>query len=364
MTSTAVTTPGLDEARTQRFTERLLGMYTDALVVLMIDLADRTGLLPALAAAPGTSTELAARAGLQERYVRECLGALVTAGLVSFDPGRRQYLLPAEHAVCLTGATSRNLAPMARVGTLLAGHVPGVARAFREGGGVPYEAFRPEFTDMMDAVSRGLVDSQLIDGILPLAGDLVDRLAAGIRVADLGCGTGHAVNVMARAFPRSRFVGYDLAADAIDAAQAEAAEIALINATFEVLDVAALPADPPFDAVCAFDAIHDQADPAGVLARAHAALVPGGTFLMMDVKAASDLEDNLGNPFAPWLYGVSTLHCTTVSLARGGAGLGTVWGERVARQMLADAGFVDLAVHDVPDDPLDSLYVARKGAQP
>ena len=125
--------------------------------------------------------------------------------------------------------------------------------------------------------------------------------------------------------------------------------------------MAALPADPPFDAVCAFDAIHDQADPAGVLARAHAALVPGGTFLMMDVKAASDLEDNLDNPFAPWLYGVSTLHCMTVSLAQGGAGLGAVWGERVARQMLADAGFVDVSVHDVPEDPLDSVYVARKG---
>ena len=350
----------LDEARIEEFASRLLGTYTDSMVALMIDLAHRTGLLEALAAGPGTSTGLAERAGLQERYVRECLGALVTARIVTFEPGSRRYLLPVEHTVCLTGPGPLNLAPMARVGTELGRHLDAVATAFREGGGVPYEAFRPEFTDMMDGVSRGLFDSQLVDGILPLAGDLVDRLAAGIRVADLGCGTGHAVTVMGRAFPRSTFVGYDLSTDAIDVARAEAAELELSNAAFEVLDVADLPSDPPFDAMWAFDAIHDQADPAGVLARAHAALTADGTFLMMDIKAASDLEDNLDNPFAPWLYGVSTLHCLTVSLARGGAGLGTVWGERVARQLLADTGFMDVAVYDVPDDPLDSVYVARK----
>lgn len=361
--STAIT-PGLDDARVEQFTERLLSTYTDSLLALIIDLADRTGLLDALGAGPGTSYGLAARAGLHERYVRECLGALVTAGLVSYEAGSRCYLLPAEHAICLTGDGSRNLAPMARVGTVLGGHVAAVARAFRDGGGVPYEAFRPEFTDMMDGVSRGLMDSQLVEGILPLAGDLPDRLRVGARVADLGCGTGHAVTVMARAFPRSTFVGYDLATDATEAARAEAAELGLANATFETLDVAALPAVPPFDAICAFDAIHDQADPAGVLARTHAALVPGGTFLMMDIKAASDLEDNLDHPFGPWLYGVSTLHCTAVSLARGGAGLGTMWGERLARGMLADAGFIGVTVHDVPDDPFDSVYVARKGSRP
>lgn len=362
--STAIPTRAPDEARIEQFAERLLGIYTDSVVALMIDLASRTGLLDALAAGPDTSHGLAARGNLHERYVRECLGALVTAEIVTYEPVSRQYLLPAEHAACLTGGGSLDLAPMARVGTVLAGHVSSVARAFAEGGGVPYEQFRPEFTDMMDGVSRGLMDSQLVDGILPLAAGLVDRLAAGIRVADLGCGTGHAVTVMARAFPRSTFTGYDLAADAIEAARAEAAGLGLTNASFGTLDVAALPLDPPFDAVCAFDAIHDQADPAGVLARTHAALVPGGTFLMMDVKAASDVEDNIGNPFAPWLYGVSTLHCTTVSLARGGAGLGAVWGERVARQMLADAGFVDVTVHDVPDDPFDVVYVAHKAARP
>ena len=167
---------------------------------------------------------------------------------------------------------------------------------------------------------------------------------------------------MARAYPRSSFTGYDLAADAIDRARAEAAAWGLTNASFEVLDVARLPSDPPSTAVFAFDAIHDQADPAGVLARVHAALEPGGVFVMVDFKAASALEDNVGNPLAPWIYGVSTLHCLTVSLAQGGAGLGTAWGEQLARQMLAEAGFVDVTVHDVPDDPFDSVYLAHKAA--
>ena len=127
-------------------------------------------------------------------------------------------------------------------------------------------------------------------------------------------------------------------------------------------DAARLPTDPPFAAVFAFDAIHDQADPAGVLRRIHDALEPGGVFAMLDIKAASALEDNVGNPLAPWLYGVSTLHCLTVSLAAGGAGLGAVWGEQRARQMLAEAGFADVTVHDVPDDPIDFLYVAIRPA--
>jgi SAM-dependent methyltransferase len=164
---------------------------------------------------------------------------------------------------------------------------------------------------------------------------------------------------MARAYPRSTFVGYDIGDDAIAAARAEAAEWGLTNAQFEVLDVTRLPADPPFAAVFAFDAIHDQVDPAGVLERVCAVLAPDGVFVMMDIKGASAVEDNVGNPFAPWLYGVSTLHCMTVSLAHGGAGLGTMWGEQLALRMLVDAGFGEVTKHDVPDDPFDTLYVAR-----
>lgn len=351
---------GLDADRIGKFAGKLIDIYAAGTVTLMIDLAHRNGLFEALAAGPGTSEELAGRAGLQERYVRECLGALVTGGLVEYEPGGRHYTLPAEHAVCLTGAGSLNMAPFAQITTLLAKHVDGVSRAFREGGGVPYDAFRPEFTDVMDANSRGGLDGQLLTGLLPLAEGLTELLTGGVRAADIGCGTGHAVNLMARAFPRSTFTGYDLAADAVEKGRAEAAEYGLDNATFEVRDIAGLPTRPPFDVIFAFDTVHDQAAPQAVLDRACAALVPGGMFVMVDVKASSHLEKNVGNPLAPWIYSISTLHCMTVSLAAGGAGLGTAWGEELARTMLTDAGFEGIEVHDVPDDPTNSLYVARR----
>ena len=349
----------LDQEAVERFAGHLLTTFTAGMTTLMIDLADRTGLLDALAAGPGSSTELAARAGLTERYVRECLGALATADVVTYDARDARFTLPREHAVCLTGPGSANMAPIARLATLLAPHVAGVARAFREGGGVPYEAFRPEFTAVMDRLSRGMMDGQLVDGIVRQVDGLEARLAEGARAADVGCGTGHAVNLLARAFPASHVTGYDIADDALDAGRAEAAEWGLTNASFTRLDAVTLPPEPPFDVVFAFDAIHDQADPAGVLAAVRRALAPDGVFVMMDIRAASRLEDNLGNPFAPWLYAVSTLHCMTVSLAQGGAGLGTVWGEELALSMLAEAGFGSVMVHDVPDDPFDSVYVAR-----
>ena len=353
-------TPAIDKERAAAFADQVFGFYTGAFVTFMIDLGVRTGLLDALATGPATSSGLAERADRQERYVREWLGSVVTAGLADYDPATETYTLPAEHAVCLTGDTELNIAPLSMLAGLLGRHIQSVAAAFRDGGGVPYSAYRPEFTDVMDALSRGTLDGILIDSVVPLVAGLADHLDAGIDVADIGCGTGHSTNLLAKAFPSSRFVGYDLAADAIDRGRAEADDYGLHNVTFDVRDVTKLPADPPLGAVFAFDAIHDQTDPAGVLRAVFDALEPGGTFVMFDIRASSHLENNIANPLAPWLYAVSTLHCMTVSLAEGGAGLGTAWGEELALEMLADAGFVDLEVHEVPGDPLDSLYVARK----
>lgn len=356
------TSDALDEARVEEFAGELLGHFTSGMLALMVDLGHRTGLFEGLTEGPATSEELAARTGLQERYVREWLGAVVTGGLVDHDPGACTYRLPPEHAACLTGGGSADLAALAQINTHLGTHLDQVADAFRKGGGVPYEVFRPEFTDVMDAASRGTFDELLVDGWIPLAPGLPERLTAGARLADVGCGTGHAIVLLAKAFPASRFVGYDLAEDAIERARAEAAAEGLDNASFEVRDVASLTVEDPFDAVISVDAIHDQVDPFAVLARLHDALVPGGTYVMVEPAASSNLEDNVANPLAPWLYGVSTLHCMTVSLAHGGVGLGTVWGEQRARQALADAGFVDVVAHPAPGDPLDALFVSRRPA--
>jgi SAM-dependent methyltransferase len=224
---------------------------------------------------------------------------------------------------------------------------------------VPYSEFRPDFTDYMDASWRLLYDGLLIKGFLPAAKGLPERLTTGIRIADLGCGTGHAINLMAKEYPRSDFVGYDIAVDAIEHARAEAQAMALSNARFEVRDVTRLASETTFDLITSFDAIHDQRDPAAVLRSAAGALAFDGVYLVVEPRASSKLEENVGNPFGPWLYGMSVLHCMTVSLAEGGAGLGTAWGEQTARQFLAEAGFTSVEAVEAPG-PQNTIYVCRR----
>jgi SAM-dependent methyltransferase len=346
-----------DRATVRAFSQRMLGVFSDGMLALMVDLGHRTGLFDAAAEGPATSGELAARAGLEERYVREWLAAMVTGGVFVYDTGSHVYELPPAHAACLTGMGASNVARMAQLNTLLAKHVPAVAQAFHDGGGVPYSAFRPEFTQVMDATSRAHFDDLLVQRWLPLAPGVIERLADGARVADIGCGTGHALLVLARAFPASSFVGYDFADDAIDRANATAAAEGLTNVSYEAKDVARLRVTEPFDLVLSVDAIHDQADPAAVLAAIRGALAPGGTYVMVEPAASSNLEDNLANPVGPWIYGVSTLHCMTVSLAQDGAGLGLAWGEQLACQMLSDAGFGPVVTHPAPGDPMDTIFV-------
>jgi trans-aconitate methyltransferase len=210
----------------------------------------------------------------------------------------------------------------------------------------------------MDRRSRPRYDELLFSTYLAKPEGLSARLDAGIRVADVGCGTGHCITLMARRFPKSNFVGYDISESGIANARAMADGVG--NASFEVQDVARLETTTPFDLITAFDAIHDQADPAGVLRRIHAALAPGGTFLMLDVWASSELADNVGAPMAPYLYTMSTMHCMSVSLASGGPGLGTAWGHQTATRMLREAGFADVRLFERVD-PANSLYVARRG---
>jgi SAM-dependent methyltransferase len=349
----------LDRTRVQEFARKLFGLYTSGVLTLMVDLGQRTGLFETLAKGPGTSAELAARAALNERYVREWLGAMTTGGVVEYDAATGRYTLPPEHAACLTGASSRNLAAGSQVLPLLAKHVGAVARCFREGGGVSYAEFRPDFTAYQDASWRLLYDGLLVRSWLPLAAAVPGRLRAGIRVADVGCGTGHAVNVMAREYPASSFVGYDLSAEAIERARAEARTMALDNARFEVLDATTLPPEPAFDLITTFDSVHDQRDPATALARIAGALARDGVYLMMEPRASSNLEDNVSSPFAPYLYGISVLHCMTVSLAAGGTGLGTAWGRQRARRMLAEAGFTSVTIVEAPG-PQNDLYICAR----
>ena len=348
-----------DGAKAEAFGGRIMSILTGSLLSSMVDIGYRTGLFAAAAAGRATSEQLAARAGLCERYVREWLGAVTTGGIVEYDEATGSFFLPPEHAALLT--TPAGVGPIAMANTVLAGHTHQIVQVFREGGGVPYAAFSPEFTDAMDAMGRGVFDTMLVDGYLSLAPGLAETLTAGARVADWACGTGHALVILAQAFPASTFTGYDLDEHGIARARAEAAGAGLTNVTFEVLDVARLTVATPFDVVFVFDALHDQADPGAMLARIRDALVPGGLLFMREPHAADTLAGNLANPMAPVFYSVSTLHCLTVSLAHGGAGIGAAFGEQLARRMLTEAGFERAEVHPAPGQPFDAVYVTRAG---
>ncbi|MEI7717536.1 MAG: methyltransferase domain-containing protein, partial [Mycobacterium sp.] len=177
---------------------------------------------------------------------------------------------------------------------------------------------------------------------------------------DFGCGSGHAINVMAKAFPASRFTGIDFSAEAIAAGAREAASLGLTNASFESHNLAELNKEAAYDVITVFDAIHDQAQPARVLANIQRALRSDGVFLMADIRASSRLEENVGVPMSTYLYTTSLMHCMTVSLAADGAGLGAAWGTQLAVSMLVDAGFDDVRVAEIDSDPLNNYYIARK----
>ncbi len=350
----------IDREAFKAFADRLRDTYVRTTLAYMIDVGHQTGLFEALTEGPATSAELAERAGLSERHVREWLGAMATGAIADYDPDTGRHTLPPERALLLTGDTPMNMAVVAAMVTTLGKHVPAVVDTFRDGGGLPYSVYRPEFTSVMAETNRRRYEAMLVKTYVPLADGLPGQLADGARVVDIGCGTGHTTNLMAEAFPASEFLGVDIATDAIDRARAEAGERGLGNASFEVMDILDLPTDPGFDVAFAFDVVHDQVDPVAVLDRVSAATGDHGRFFCLDINAHSDLADNLDDPKAAMVYGLSTMHCMQVSLAHDGAGLGTAWGRELAESMLRDAGWASVDVHDLPADPFNVVYDCRK----
>jgi 2-polyprenyl-3-methyl-5-hydroxy-6-metoxy-1,4-benzoquinol methylase len=346
---------------TEEFAERMVGAIDAASLTILLSIGHQTKLFDTLAGLPpATSTQIADAAGLNERYVREWLGGVVTCRVVDYHPDTATYTLPPHRAAVLTRtAGPDNLARVAQFIPLLGEVEQKVIGCFSAGGGLSYSDY-PRFHKLMAEESGEVFDAALVDVILPMADGLPELLREGADVADIGCGSGHAINVMAKAFPASRFTGIDFSDEGLAVARAEASQWGLTNATFVAKDVAALDETETYDAITVFDAIHDQAHPAQVLANIYRALRPGGVFLMVDIKASSQLEDNIGVPLAAYLYTVSTMHCMSVSLGLDGDGLGTVWGRQLATKMLADAGFGDVQVREIDSDPINFYYVARK----
>jgi len=257
----------LDEGKMEAFVDRLLEMLNLGSLALMTSIGHRTGLFDSMAGlAPSTSQQIADAAGLNERYVREWLGAMLTGGFVEYSADSKTYVLPPEHAALLTrDAAPDNIAALAQYIPLLGSVEDGIIDAFKNGGGVPYSGF-PRFQEVMAEDSGQTVVPVLLSHILPLADGLVERLEAGIDVLDVGCGAGRALNILAAGFPNSRFTGSDISETGLEMGRAEAAKRGLSNLKFEVGDATDLGYSEEFDLITTFDAVHDQAAPDDVLA--------------------------------------------------------------------------------------------------
>ena len=351
----------MNREKSTAFMTHMTGIMNGGAMALMCSIGHKTGLFDTMAGMdPATSDQIAEAAGLQERYVREWLSALAAGGVVEHDAGTGTFVLPPEHSGLLTRAAGPlNLTTYCQYVSLLGQVEDDVVDAFKQGGGVPYDRY-PQFQSIMAESSFQRLAKGLLTQVVPLIDGAHERLTEGIDVADVGCGSGRALVLLAAAYPASRFTGFDIAEEAIERGRSEAAEQGLYNVEFVVRDAAALQETDRYDLVFSFDAVHDQAHPDRMLAGIHTAMRPGGSYLCVEPKASSHLHENLSMAMAPMMYTISTMHCMTVSLAYGGEGLGTAWGEQLAIEKLTNTGFTDIRVTGTKEDRSNHYLIARK----
>jgi SAM-dependent methyltransferase len=347
----------VDPAMVEAFAGKVFGDTVGLMTTAMSSIGDRLGLFKDLAArGPATSRELAERTRINERYAREWLGALASAGYLTYDPATTRFALPPEHAPVLAqeagpaffGGVQEELVALVGLSEQILG-------AFREGGGIPYRDFPPSLYEGIERFTAGWFENLLIPVWIPAIPGLREKLEHGIRVADVGCGRGRALIKLAEAFPESRYVGYDLYGPNVDDASVQAKQAAVADRVmFRQADVTTgLPEQ--YDMITTFDVVHDAADPLGLLKAIRRGLRSDGTYLCLEINCADSVEKNL-HPLGALFYACSVLLCTTVSLADGGAGLGTLGlPESRLRALAAEAGFGD--VRRVPlENPFNVLY--------
>jgi len=352
----------LDPERLKETARRVFGLLSGAVTSGMVYLGDRLGLYRALAeAGPASAEELAARAGLHARWVREWLYNQGAAGLLEVDAEERFALSPEAAAVL-----AHELHPAFGGGMFsqlpqLMGVLERLPESFRSGVGLPYDAFGPEGAR---GVERGFAPwyrSFLVPLAIGRVPGLRERLEAGARVADVGCGGGVALLTLARAFPRCELHGYDISRHALERAEVNRREIGAENVHFHDARTDPLPDDGRFDLVLTFDCLHDMTHPQEVMAAIRRALAPDGVWLIADIKSYPSFAENRErNPMATLMYGVSVLSCMSSSLSEpGGAGLGTLGlHEELAREMTARAGFTRFRRLEL-DHPVNAFYEVR-----
>ncbi len=354
------TSSALDASAFDAFTARMSDVLDNAALALMTSLGHRTGLFDAMARlAPSCAEEIAGAAKLDERYVRQWLAAMTSGRIIRYDPQAERYSLPAEHAALLTRSTGPDsLAYRMQYITLLGRLEPRLTRCFREGTGLEREHFG-DFDRLREEELRAIHGRGLLRVTLPLVNGSVARLESGIDVLEIGCGRGRATNLMARAFPASRFTGLDPSGESIEAAREEARAWGLSNTRFETRDASDLDDPNAHDLVCAFWSLRDQRDPNRALRQVRAALKSNGRFLWVDAAGHSALHENLDHPLATFSYAVSCIRGVGGSLSGGGAGLGAHWGEHRSVTALHDAGFDRVDVRRSDTEITHNYYVAR-----
>ena len=365
----------MDQAKQDAFGRRMSDILNGGALNLAMAIGYRTGLFEAMATFTTAQPieVIAEQAGLHPRYVREWLGIMVTAAIVELErlQAGNGYRLPPEHAALLTrDGGNTNLAVYTQeIPLLTLCALEQVIEAFPQGTGIPYRHY-PRFQAFMTELANAKHRQVLLEIFLPSVdeGRLLERLQQGLRVCDFGCGEGTALLLMAQAYPHSRFTAIDIDAQAVAAGQAEAKRLGLDNTEFLCLDVATLHQDSDraqtFDYILAFDAIHDQSAPLQALQSVYHMLAPDGLFSMIDIAAHTDHQDNRSHPLGPFLYTVSLMHCLPVGLNDGGAGLGMMWGQELAVELLRQAGFKQIAVEAIPRDPFNLHFCCRKEKNP
>lgn len=349
----------LDADRLKMFSFQVFAKLEGAVTSGMIHLGDRLGLYRAMRAAgrPLTTVELADMTGTHERWVREWAHNQAAARIIDHSEGR--FSLSAEAAVVLADPDhpAFGMGMFHRLPQTM-NALEHVRESFRHGVGHDYDSHGPEGAVGIERSFEPWNKAYLLPVVLPALEGVVEKLERGAAVADVGCGAGSAVLLMAGAFPKSRFAGYDISRYALDRALDKLSLSGLANATFHDPRDLPLPDDGSLDLVCTFDCIHDMAHPAPVIAAIRKALKPDGTWLLVDIKARDTFEENaLKNPMASLMYGISVLSCMSSALSEpGGEGLGTLGlSEHKAREMSEAAGFTGFRRLDI-DHSVNAFY--------
>lgn len=335
-------TKAIDPAKLDAVIQRALGDLSAGYGGVMVSLGNRLGLYRALAGAgPLSSRELASRAECAERYVREWLGSQVAGGYIAYHAISDTYELTPEQAFVLADDTSPVFIPNAwNIPASMWFDEEKAVEAFRTGHGIPWSGHHGRLHRGVAAFYANAYAASLVPAWLPALDGVVAKLSKGARVADVGCGYGHSTTLMARAFPASRFHGFDTHEASIDTARSIAARDGVAGVTFECAAADGYPTpEGGFDLVCYFDCLHDMGDPVGALAHAAKSLAPGGTVMLVEPYAEDRMNDGV-SPIARMYYACSAMVCCAHAISEGGhAVLGAQAGEPRLAEVLRKAGF-------------------------